>query len=104
MGLSDSFWGKKNLQWLFERFQTLAMKGMNYGRASDYHHNGESMAIRAVRDIINTPEAILFDVGANKGEFTRRIMDEWSGMNYQLYVFEPSRRTFEDLRNSLPER
>ena len=77
------------------------MKGMNYGRASDYDNNGETDVIRSVGGLVGTPSTVLFDVGANKGEFTRHILEEWGGMAYQLYAFEPSRGTFEILKNSL---
>ena len=78
------------------------MKGMNYGRASDYAHNGEPEVIRRVAAIVGTPSTVLFDVGANKGQFTNHIMDAWLGMSYQLYAFEPSKKTFEILQRSFP--
>ena len=103
MGLLNNFWGKKNLQFLFERLQALSLKGMNYGRASDYRHNGEEEVLREVRDMIGSAMPVLFDVGANKGEFTRRILEAWKGKDFQLYAFEPSEKTFELLRQSVKE-
>ena len=94
MGLLDNFWGKKNLQVLFERMHAVALKGLNYGRASDYGHNGEEHVLRKVRGMIKTASPILFDVGANKGEFTRRILEVWKAKSFQLHVFEPSPKTF----------
>lgn len=103
MGLLDYFWGKKNLQVLFERIHKASLKGMNYGRASDYQRNGEEGVLQKVRGMITSPSPVLFDVGANKGEFTRRILEVWKGKDFQLYAFEPSLKTFELLQNSLPK-
>lgn len=103
MKLLDNFWGKKNLQVLFERIHSASLKGMNYGRASDYRHNGEENALREVRGIILSTTPVLFDVGANKGEFTRRILDLWKGKEFSLYAFEPSPKTFGLLQDALPK-
>ena len=101
MNLLNNFLGRKSLQSLFERLQRLSFKGMNYGRASDYQHNGETEALKTIQTMIHSDSAVLFDVGANKGEFTKRIVEAWKGSPYQLYAFEPSRKTFEMLQNSV---
>jgi FkbM family methyltransferase len=104
VGLLDIFWGKKNLQVLFEKLHAASLKGMNFGRASDYQHNGEEEVLQQVRGMITSPAPVLFDVGANKGEFTRRILEVWRGKEFQLYAFEPSARTFDLLlKNFLPK-
>lgn len=100
----DIFWGKKGLQALFERIHAASLKGMNYGRASDYSHNGEEVVLRQVRAMITSPSPVLFDVGANKGEFTRRVTEVWKGKEFQLYAFEPSPGTYDLLlKNLLPK-
>lgn len=101
MGLLDQFWGKKNFQWLFDRLHSASLKGMNYGRASDYQHNGEVETIRMIRTMISSQSPVLFDVGANQGKFTKQILEAWQGMTYHLYVFEPSKKTFEVLQSSV---
>lgn len=103
MGLLNNFWGKKDFQFLFERLYRLSLKGMNYGRASDYQHNGESEMLERIKGMVQAASPVLFDVGANKGEFTKRIMEVWWGKAYQLYVFEPSEKTFAMLQSSLSE-
>ena len=101
MGLLNNFLGKKNFQFLFERLHRLSLKGMNYGRASDYQHNGESEVLKRVCGMIQSDLPVLFDVGANQGEFTKGIMDVWQGKAFQLYAFEPSQKTFAMLQNSI---
>lgn len=97
----NSLWGKKILQPVFQRLHRAALKGMNYGRASDYLHNGESVVLQKLRGMISTPSPVLFDVGANKGEFTRRIIETWGEAGFTLYAFEPSARTFEILKKNV---
>ncbi len=104
MSLLQSLWGHKRLQGLFEWILKVALRGLNYGRASDYHHNGELYAIRYVRDQISSSASVLFDVGGNKGAFTKHLLEAWQGLNYQIYVFEPSAKTFEVLRSALLDR
>lgn len=103
MGLFDGIFGKKNLQRGFEHFYRLGLKGMNYGRASDYRHNGEAWLAGAIRQMIPSATAVLFDVGANQGVFANQLIKAWQGMNYQLYAFEPSAKTFQLLQDRLPD-
>ncbi len=97
------FWGEKKIQFLFERLYSVALKGMNYGRASDYQHNGEGEVLKMISSRVGRNDAVLFDVGANKGEFSRRILDAWQERTFQLFVFEPSRKTFSLLQEALPK-
>lgn len=103
MALPDSIFGKKKLQRVFQRLYHLALKGMNYGRASDYAHNGEAWLSGALRQMITSPTAILFDVGANQGVFAKNLIRTWQGLNYRLYAFEPSAKTFSILKNQVAD-
>ena len=102
MALLDQFWGNKNIQFLFEKIQSVSLKGMNYGRASDYLNNGETKLLEKVGAMVGTASSILFDVGANQGEFTKHIVEAWGGMSYQVFAFEPSKKTFEMLQQAIP--
>ncbi len=86
---------------MFERLYSVALKGMNYGRASNYHHNGELEVLKMVSHRLKDESAVLFDVGANKGEFSKRILEAWGLKPFQLYAFEPSKKTFALLQQSL---
>ncbi|MBS1976347.1 MAG: FkbM family methyltransferase [Bacteroidetes bacterium] len=101
MNVLDQVWGKKGLQFIFQKLYAFALKGMNYGRAGDYMFNGEGPLIQSIRSMVSSRTCVLFDVGANKGEFTRKVMEEWLGMNYHLYVFEPAEKSFEILRQTV---
>lgn len=101
MSLLDPILGKRSLQRFYERLYNLALKGLNYGRASDYTHNGEARLVHDIRQMIASPSAVLFDVGANQGVFVRHLIEAWQGMSYELYAFEPSKKTFDILRNQV---
>lgn len=101
MGLFDNIFGKRSLQGAFRHVYQLGLKGMNYGRASDYEHNGETWLVGAIRQMISSPTAILFDVGANQGMFAKSLIKAWQGLNYRLYAFEPSAATFAILKNQV---
>jgi FkbM family methyltransferase len=101
VALRNLFLGKKNWQSFFERLQRISLKGLNYGRASDYRNNGETEALARVAQMIKSDHAVLFDVGGNKGEFTKRIIESWAGRTYDLHVFEPSRNTFAILNDAV---
>ena len=103
MSLLDPILGKHSLQWFYERLYNLALKGLNYGRASDYTHNGEARLMKDIRHMISSPSAVLFDVGANRGVFVNHLVKAWQGMNYQLYAFEPSKKTFAMLRQEVKD-
>lgn len=104
MSLFNNFFGRKNLQRFFRHVHQLGLKGMNYGRASDYGHNGEAWLVSEIRQMISSRTAVLFDVGANQGVFANHLIKAWQGMDYQLYAFEPSVKTFSILRQHVVER
>ncbi len=103
MSLLDPILGKHSLQRFYERLYNLALKGLNYGRASDYAHNGEARLVSDIRQMITSPTAVLFDVGANQGVFAKHLIEAWQGLSYQLYAFEPSPSTFAILRNQVTD-
>ncbi len=102
MGLLNNFLGKKGYQFLFERLYRVSLRGMNYGRASDYQHNGETAMLEKISSMLMTDAPVLFDVGANKGEFTKHILQIWKERKIQLYVFEPSQKTYAMLKAAIP--
>ena len=84
---------------MWERVHRYSLIGMNYW-ASDLATTGELEVLKYVSDQLHTTEKpIIFDVGANIGQFSiacQRIMP-----GCDLHAFEPSPRTFEGLRRNL---
>lgn len=70
---------------------------MNYGVASGYaDYSGELYIIRFLKKNIRQ-NGVIFDVGANLGDWSQYIINEYKEIPYKLYLFEPSLKTFEKL-------
>lgn len=82
----------------FEKLHSLALRQMNFGRVSDYRSNGELHSLKQLARRWKDQPAMLFDVGANVGEFTLEILEAFSKQKFQLYAFEPSPIAGEALR------
>lgn len=102
MGLLNTIWGKKLLQPVFERMRSASLKGLNYGRASDYRHNGERFVMQFVRSKTTHSHPVIFDVGANQGAFTRELVEIFRDTAFDIYAFEPSTAAFAKLREAVP--
>jgi FkbM family methyltransferase len=94
----DVLFGPWVPQRAWERLRTLALRGMNIGGGSTVDDSGElwlldhlAIALRA-----RTP-AVIFDVGANVGSYSKEIVDRFRGA-VRLYSFEPAAAPFEKLR------
>jgi FkbM family methyltransferase len=73
----------------------IALKGLNIGEGRDISQSGEIYAIkyinRRLRSTISSP--IIFDVGANRGEYTLLLL-KYFDLFGTIYSFEPSPSAF----------
>ncbi len=96
-------WVGEALAWVFARrwFQPLAhglhrwgLIGLNIGTGDHVATSGETFALRlAGRLLPSRPERVVFDVGANRGDFTLAAL-EALGPATRLLAFEPSPQSF----------
>jgi FkbM family methyltransferase len=87
----------------FRLLHYVSLAGMNIGAGSDTDSSGEQHAISMVLKRVQpnrTP--VIFDVGANKGEFTKLVL-RVLGNGVQVYCFEPSVTTFVVLEKALKQ-
>ena len=91
---------KKGFQRLYSMVYHLGLYGMNYGVSGDINSNGEMNLLRNLRGRINSPNPVLFDVGANVGEYAN-LLAEVFGQEARIYAFEPSTPTWEVLKSKL---
>jgi FkbM family methyltransferase len=89
----------KKFQWIWERLLAIALYGMNMGPI-DINTNGEEALIQKLAQRLPS-DAVLFDVGANKGDYTLALLRHF-GHDARIFTFEPSARTFEFLSNAVP--
>ncbi len=86
--------GKKKYQSLFEKLYRLSLKGMNVGSGGSHINSGELFAMKYIaQKISNSDNLVVFDVGANVGNYTLMISDVFKN-NTQIFSFEPSVNTF----------
>lgn len=84
---------------LWAKVNKLALYGMNFGVASGYaDYSGELHIIKTLKNNFkNIQEVVIFDIGANIGDYSKFIIKEYEDINYMLYMFEPSLKTFNQL-------
>jgi len=81
----------------------LSYYGMNFGVASGYaDYSGELYIIKKLKKSL--VEGVIFDIGANVGEWSNFIIDEYKDIDYKLYLFEPSLVTFNKLKENIKSR
>lgn len=89
-----------NLQKFWFFLYKLALKGMNIGNGDYPSDSGEMNSIRFLQKnhLINE-EPVVFDVGANIGEYTNAILKIIP--NAKIHCFEPASKTFEILKKTV---
>jgi FkbM family methyltransferase len=98
------FGGKKRHQAVFEKMHELALAGMNYGGGDNIAYSGEENVMSyLVKHVAGGQKPIVFDVGANAGDYTLRIARAFND-GAVIYSFEPLKAAFETLRGNIKNR
>ena len=92
--------GKKVFQNFFEKLHLFSIYGMNYGNGSFVDKSGELNALKYVANKIKTGNPVIFDVGANVGDYTRELHNLFGG-KAEIHAFEPSKKTFAALSKNV---
>jgi len=86
---------KKMFYRFWRKLYEVSLYGMNMGPASGYpHYSGEEWIINFVKSHIKHRLPIIFDVGANRGDYSSVIIASFGCENIRLYCFEPSKMAF----------
>jgi FkbM family methyltransferase len=91
------FLGKKMGQGFFRLLYFVALKGMNFGGGVTPKDSGEEYAIEYAMKILGNRDIKIFDVGANKGEYTSLWLFKTKGENIAIHSFEPAKSLAENL-------
>jgi len=83
----DAFGMKTKYQGLFEKFIKLGVMGLGYEQPMKTPIL-EDLLLR--RTLKNVDFPIIFDVGANKGQYISLVHGALQGFSFQLYAFEPN--------------
>lgn len=78
---------------------------MNYGKVHSLEKDGELNILKQVKsDLDHQKEIIVFDVGANLGDYAEMILQVFNRNGLQLFAFEPAKDTFDRLNERMTER
>lgn len=81
--------------WFLYKF---SLAGMNYGTSGEVETSGEVQTLQLVRrSIPSNQELILFNVGANVGEYVSNIIKVFP-KNSRVFAFEPALASFNKLK------
>lgn len=87
-------YGKSAFQGIYKKLYSISLRGLNYGNLGF----GEENAVKRIKTSLeNKADIILFDVGANIGEYSE-ILNEIFESKATIHAFEPSGVTFETLK------
>lgn len=89
--------GKTSYQELFEMLHAFSLTGMNIGDSCECDINGEISILKYISKKCTT-KPIIFDVGANSGEYTNKANNIFEN-KATIYAFEPSTTTYSNLYN-----
>ncbi len=96
--IKKKVFGKKAFQSFFRRLFFVSMEGMNIGTGGgDIHRNGDSFTIGVTLLPLVGNNPVVFDVGAQGGEYTEEVLRVTQG-KVRVYAFEPCLRDYELLK------
>ena len=98
------FLGRKCLFPIYNAMYKLSLRGMNIGLGDDVRFSGEKNVLSYVKKhSIKRGEGklIVFDVGANKGQYTNTILNFFNDNYIEIHCFEPGHETFLELSDDV---
>ena len=102
--LNNFVYGKKTFQPLFEKIHFISLYGMNIGSPTDVNSSGEAYAISLIEHkFINEDLVVVFDVGANQGQFTAATLSGLKKINNKLkiFAFEPQKEAYNNCTQTI---
>lgn len=90
--------GSKRLQKFWWLLYKVAMKGLNYDRGHVPSANGEAFTAKFVLGHFKDREAVVFDVGANRGQYLE-VVQKNGATSSKIFCFEPQQDAFHILRS-----
>ncbi|MBA3004360.1 MAG: FkbM family methyltransferase [Desulfurivibrio sp.] len=92
--------GNRFMQRVLERNVRALQDLMGIGSGDGVLASGERAIFHVLKQRLNPPYC-LFDVGANKGQFLRLILDNIAVDDFSIHCFEPGKETFKILTESI---
>ena len=92
MHISGNDFSQRLLERTVDKFQSL----MGIGSGSDVESSGEKVIIGTLQRTF-TPPYVIFDVGSNRGQFLKLVLQNLLREDFNIHCFEPGRETFRQL-------
>lgn len=92
------------LQRLMQKLHLFALTGMNYGNANalEFADTGEVHAMDyVIKKLSGQQRFVFFDVGANRGDYTKLILSKVQTKQLNIYAFEPVKQTYACLTDNM---
>ena len=89
-------------QSFFEKMHYISLKGMNYGSANSPNQSGEVGLINLLKNELEQ-NPVVFDVGANNGQYLEILLDKFKHLNPIIHSFEPDKKAFERLKSKFAD-
>lgn len=93
--------GKKEYFGFFLKLYLWALEGMNIGAGTSPETSGETNVLDFIGNRMGDGTLVLFDVGANVGEYTKLLLNYFGEKEVTIHSFEPSGITFETLERNV---
>lgn len=93
--------GKKWSQPFFQGLYRLGLHGMNFNRGGNIHSSGELITLEYVKNSSKNKELVIFDVGANSGQYGQLVLNVFKDQPVKLYSFEPQQSAYTLLQDNL---
>lgn len=90
--------GSKKFKRFYQVLKNISLLGLNY-RGTDINSDGELFFINAVKDHYKSHPGslVLFDVGANVGNYSKALDMVFAGTNREIHAFEPFSKAYDAL-------
>lgn len=98
--MREEMFGRRETYGLWYELFCMALKGMNMNLSGGVFSSGELYLLNFLKRWWgNKKEYIFFDVGANKGEYTKSLMGNFP--DAKIYCFEPAAGTYRMLKENI---
>lgn len=94
--------GKREYFEFFFKMYMWALEGMNIGVGGEIETSGELGVLDFIKNKLDsTKKSVMFDVGANVGDYTKQLLNFFNNENVEIHSFEPSAHTFQTLTENI---
>jgi FkbM family methyltransferase len=93
--------GRNNSQRFFNLLRYISLQGLNFGNGGSIELSGEIWLMKIFNNNFKDNRTyIIFDVGANEGDYCTELIKNITASDLQIWCFEPAIDTFKKLQGN----